>query len=114
MLHESFSWDKLSVIAGLILYRFYFCLYNGIIRGPHSAEFLQSLFRHIPGKLLVVSGGADVHHSQSVMETLARSNGCLWMERLPAYVSGSIRSNTVGRTSSNTRSPIYSSSMPGS
>jgi transposase len=85
LLHESFSWDKLSVIAGLTLYRFYFRIYEGSIRGPQAAEFLQALLRHIPGKLLVVWDGAAIHRSKPVKEALARSRGRLWLERLPAY-----------------------------
>ena len=85
MLHESFSWDKLSVIAGLTLWNFYFRIHEGSIRGPHAAEFLETLLRHIPGKLLVIWDGAAIHRSQPVKATLAVSQGRLWLERLPAY-----------------------------
>ena len=73
------------MIAGLTLYRFYFRIYEGSIRGPQAAEFLEALLRHIPGKLLVVWDGAAIHRSQPVREALTRSRGRLWLERLPAY-----------------------------
>ncbi|MBK8474786.1 MAG: transposase [Opitutaceae bacterium] len=90
------SWDKLSVIAGLTLWNFYFRIHEGSIRGPQAAEFLETLLRHIPGKLLVIWDGAAIHRSQPVKAVLAASNGRLWLERLPAYAPELIQSSISG------------------
>ncbi len=85
VLRETFNWDKLSVIAGLTLWNFYFRIYEGSINGERAAEFLQALLRHVPGKLLVIWDGAAIHRSQPVKQLLADRNGRLWLEKLPAY-----------------------------
>jgi transposase len=85
VLQETFNWDKLSLIAGLSIQRFYFRIYEGSINGERAAEFLGALLRHVRGKLLVIWDGAAIHRSQPVKELLAASAGRLWLERLPAY-----------------------------
>jgi len=70
VLRETFNWDKLSVIAGLTLWQFYFRIYEGSINGERAAEFLQALLRHVPGKLLVIWDGAAIHRSQFVKAVL--------------------------------------------
>lgn len=85
LLRETFNWDKFSLIAGLTLHNFYFRIHEGSIRGPEAAEFLKTLLRHIPGKLLIVWDGAAIHRSGPVKEILTSSAGRLWLERLPAY-----------------------------
>jgi len=85
VLQETFNWTKLSVIAGLSHLQFYFRIYEGSIRGPQAADFLQKLLQHIPGKLLVIWDGAAIHRSAPVKELLAKTNGRLWLARLPAY-----------------------------
>lgn len=85
VLQETFNWDKLSLIGGLTLQRFYFRLHEGSIRGPQVASFLRELLRHVPGRLLVIWDGAAIHRSQPVKEALSDSRGRLWIERLPAY-----------------------------
>ena len=85
VLRETFNWDKLSVIAGLTLWQFYFRIYEGSINGERAAEFLHALLRHVPGKLLVIWDGAAIHRSQCVKAVLTASAGRLWLEKLPAY-----------------------------
>lgn len=85
MLRETFNWEKLSVIAGLTLRRFYFRIYEGSINGERAAEFLRALRRHLRGRLLVIWDGAAIHRSKPVKAVLTESRGRLWLERLPAY-----------------------------
>ena len=85
VLQETFNWDKLSLIAGLTLWSFYFRIYEGSIKGPQVVEFLQALLQHLPGKLLIIWDGAAIHRSGPVKLLLAQSQGRLWLERLPAY-----------------------------
>jgi transposase len=85
VLHETFNWDKLSVIAGLTLWQFYFRIYEGSINGERAAEFLHALLRHVPGRLLVIWDGAAIHRSRFVKAVLNASAGRLWLEKLPAY-----------------------------
>ena len=85
VLRETFNWDKLSVIAGLTLWQFYFRIYEGSINGERAAEFLQALLRHLPGKLLIIWDGAAIHRSRLVKAVLTQSAGRLWLEKLPAY-----------------------------
>ena len=85
VLRETFNWDKLSVIAGLTLRRFYFRIYEGSINGERAAGFLRALRRHLRGRLLVIWDGAAIHRSQPVKAVLTESRGRLWLERLPAY-----------------------------
>ena len=98
MLRETFNWDKLSVIAGLTLWQFYFRIYEGRINGERAAEFPQALLRHLPGKLLVIWDGAAIHCSLLVKAVLTQSAGRLWLEKLPAYAPDSTQSNICGRT----------------
>lgn len=85
LLQETFNWEKLSLIAGLTVQRFYFRIYEGSITGERAAEFLGALLRHLPGKLLVIWDGAAIHRSQPVKKLLLECNQRIWLERLPAY-----------------------------
>lgn len=81
----SHSWGKLSVIAGITWWEFYFRLYRGSIKGRQAAEFLGHLRRQIPGKLLVIWDGLAVHRSRTVRHCVERSKGDIVLARLPAY-----------------------------
>lgn len=61
VLQETFNWDKLSLTAGIDLRQFSFRIYEGSINGKRTAEFLQALQRHNPGKLLAIRDGAAIH-----------------------------------------------------
>jgi transposase len=85
LLFHPFSWDNLSVIAGLCWWNFYFKLYEGSIKSPQVIEFLDHLQRHLPGRLLIIWDGAAIHRSGLIRDYLAGLEGKLWVERLPAY-----------------------------
>jgi len=81
----SHSWGKLSVIAGITWWEFYFRLYRGSIKGRQAAEFLGHLRRQISGKLLVIWDGLAVHRSLTVRRHVERTQGDLVLAHLPAY-----------------------------
>jgi transposase len=85
VLHETFNWKSLSIIGGLALWRFYFQMHKGSIKGPQVIEFLQHLQRHIPGKMLILWDGATIHRSLLVKNYLASTRRRVVVERLPAY-----------------------------
>ena len=85
MIQETFGWKSLSMIGGLALYRFYFQIHPGSIKGPQVIEFLRHLQRHVPGKLSVVWDGAPIHRSRLVQDYVASTAGRIVVERLPAY-----------------------------
>jgi transposase len=85
VLQETFNWKSLSVIGGIVLWRFYFQIYSGSIKGLQVIEFLKHLRRHVPGKLLIVWDGASIHRSALVRDYIASTNGQIAVERLPAY-----------------------------
>lgn len=41
MIQETFGWKSLSMIGGLSLYRFYFQIHPGNIKGPQAINFLR-------------------------------------------------------------------------
>lgn len=85
VLRETFSWQKLSLIAGMSWQGFLFRLHPGSIRSAQVVEFLEVLLRHLPGQLLVIWDGAPIHRSTVVRDFVARTEGRLEVERLPAY-----------------------------
>jgi hypothetical protein len=82
VLQFDFNWKKLSVMAGMTVWNFYFRLYPGTIKGPQVIEFLQHLQRHIEGKLLVIWDGGPIHRSRLVQDYLDNLKGKIWVERL--------------------------------
>ena len=85
LLQETFNWKSLSIIGGLVLWRFYFQIYSGSIKGAQVIEFLKHLQRHVPGKLLIIWDGASIHRSALVRDYIASTKGLIEIERLPAY-----------------------------
>jgi transposase len=85
VLQYHFNWHLLSAIAGITLWRFYFRLFPGTIRGPQIVEFLKHLSRHVPGKLLIIWDGLAAHRSRIVREYVEEQDGRITLERLPAY-----------------------------
>ena len=85
VLQETFGWKSLSIIGGLSLYRFYFQIHPGSIKGPQVIEFLGHLQRHVPGKLTVIWDGAPIHRSRLVQDYVASTDGRIVVDRLPAY-----------------------------
>jgi transposase len=85
VLQFHFNWNKLSAIAGITWWNFYFRLFPGSIKAPQVVVFLKHLLRHIPGKLLVIWDGLPSHRSRLVRDFVAAQEGRLQLERLPAY-----------------------------
>ena len=81
----SHAWGKLSVIAGLTWWEFYFRLFRGSIKSQQAVEFLGHLRRHIGRRLLVIWDGLAVHRSRRVRDYVERSGGQIVLARLPAY-----------------------------
>jgi len=55
-LEFNFNWKKLSAIARLSWWNFYFRLYPGASMTEQVIDFLKHLQRHVKGKLLIVWG----------------------------------------------------------
>ena len=53
----SHAWGKLSVIAGITWWAFYFRLFRGSIKSRQAVEFLGHLRRQIRGRLLIIWDG---------------------------------------------------------
>jgi transposase len=85
LLQETFNWKSLSIIGGLVLWRFFFQIYSGSIKGLQVVEFLKHLQRHIPSKLLIIWDGASIHRSALVRDYVASTHGQVEVQRLPAY-----------------------------
>jgi transposase len=85
VLQHHFNWKTLSVIAGITFWNFYFRLFPGSIKTPQVIEFLEHLLRHLPGNVLVIWDGLSAHRSRLVRDFVARQNGRLELEFLPAY-----------------------------
>src|SRR6266513_272643 len=85
VLQYHFNWQQLSAIAGITLYRFYFRLFPGAIKGPQLIEFLHALGRQIRRKVLVVWDGLPAHRSQLVRDYVDGLKGAIQLEYLPAY-----------------------------
>jgi transposase len=85
VLHETFNWKSLSIIGGLVLWRFFFQIHAGSIKSLQVIEFLEHLQRHIPGKILIIWDGASIHRSALVKNYVAATQGRIVIKRLPAY-----------------------------
>ena len=85
MLQYSFNWKKLSAVAGITGWNFYFQLHWGSIRSPQVVEFLTRLKRHIKKKLLVIWDHSKTHRSRLVQQFVAKHKGAIHLEYLPAY-----------------------------
>lgn len=85
VLQYHFNWKQLSVIAGITIYRFYFRLIPGTIKGLQLSEFLAALHKTIGRRLLVIGDGLAAHRSRSVRAYVESRRGAIQLERLPAY-----------------------------
>jgi transposase len=84
-LEFSHAWGKLSVIAGITRWQFYFRLYRGTIKALQAVDFLRHLRRQLPGKLLIIWDGLAVHRSRLVGHYVNRTHGQIALAHLPAY-----------------------------
>lgn len=80
----SHAWGKLSVIAGITWWEFYFRLFRGSIKSRQAVAFLGHLRRQIRGRLLILWDGLAVHRSRRVRDYVERSGGQIVLARLPA------------------------------
>ncbi|MEW6248944.1 MAG: transposase [Nitrospirota bacterium] len=64
----AFNWKRLSVIAGVTVWTFYFRLYPGTIKSPQIVDFLRHLRRQLRRKLLIIWDGLKAHRSRLVRE----------------------------------------------
>lgn len=85
VLQLAFNWKRLSVIAGVTIWTFYFRLYPSTIRSPQIVDFLRHLHRQLPRKLLIIWDGLRAHRSRLVRAYVEGSQGALRMAFLPAY-----------------------------
>lgn len=85
VLEFDFNWKKLSVVAGITVWNFYFRLHSGSIKSQQIIEFLKHLQLHLEGKLLVVWDGAAIHRSRKVQDYLDSLAGKIFAAKLPAY-----------------------------
>jgi transposase len=85
VLQYSFSWQQLSVIGGVSLWRFYFRLFAGSIRTPQVIEFLRALQATIRKKVLIIWDRLQAHRSKLVHRYVEAQGGAIALEFLPAY-----------------------------
>lgn len=85
MLQLAFNWKRLSVIAGVTVWTFYFRLYPGTIKSPQIVDFLRHLRRQLHRKLLIIWDGLKAHRSRLVRDYVEGSHGALRLAFLPAY-----------------------------
>ena len=81
----AFNWKRLSVVAGVTVWTFYFRLYPGTIKSPQIVDFLGHLRRQVPRKLLIIWDGLKAHRSRRVHQYVEASDGQLQVAFLPAY-----------------------------
>ncbi|MFO1462089.1 MAG: hypothetical protein U1G08_22120 [Verrucomicrobiota bacterium] len=73
------------MIGGLALYRFFFQIHPGSIKGPQVIEFLRHLQRLCSGETHRHLGRRPIHRSRLVQDYVASTDGRVVVERLPAY-----------------------------
>lgn len=85
VLQLNFNWKRLSVIAGVTVWTFYFRLYPGTIKSLQIVDFLRHLRRQLRRKLLIIWDGLKAHRSRLVHTYVEASDGMLRLAFLPAY-----------------------------
>lgn len=85
MVQPSFTWEQMSVIAGLSWSRIYFGFFDGAIRGEQVIEFLGAFKRQIRNKLPVIWDGEATHRSRLVRGWLDQQDGRVAEAALPPY-----------------------------
>ena len=85
ILQYNFNWDKISAVAGITFYNFYFRLYKGSIKSAEVVGFLNALLRHIRGPLTIVWDRLSAHKSKITRQFIADQGNRLVVEYLPGY-----------------------------
>jgi len=116
LLQHPGGWKRLSAVAALKRYGFYFRLYPGSIKAPQLIYFLSHLSRQIRGKILLVWDRLGVHRSKALGEWLAGQGDRFEVEYLPAYAPelnpveylwGWWKPNTVGNGCARTQEALH-------
>jgi transposase len=86
VLRHSFTWNQLSVVAGITFHDLYFKCVTGAVRAPEVVAFLKTLRRHFAGQpLLIVWDRLQAHRSRLVRDYVATQGDGIQLEFLPAY-----------------------------
>jgi transposase len=87
ILHERLTRDHLSAMSGITLDgRLYMIEQERAFKGGDVVRFLKHLMRQIPGKLLVIWDGSQIHRSRAVKDFLAGGAASrVQLEQLPGY-----------------------------
>ncbi len=113
ILQYNFNWDKMSAVAGITFYNFYFRLYKGSVKSAEVVEFLGALLRHIPGPLTIVWDRLSSHKSRITNDFITNTvNACVW-NTCRVTRRNSTRSSTSGLIGSSTRYPMFARKTSG-
>jgi hypothetical protein len=85
VLEFDFNWKKLSVVAGITIWNFYFRFYPSAVKTQQVIDFLGHLQRQLKEKLLIIWDGAMIHRSRQMREYLAEVEDRIYVASLPAY-----------------------------
>ena len=85
ILEFNFNWNKMSAIAGLSFFNFYFQLIEGSFKSRQVIDFLEHLRRYLRRKLLIVWDGLSAHKSKITRDYIASLKGRIEVEYLPGY-----------------------------
>ena len=80
----SFNWKSLSMVGGITLRTVYFRIFPGSIQSEQVVQFLRDLFRHLPGKVILIWDRLPAHRSKKVRGFLEKYER-VRQEFLPAY-----------------------------
>ena len=84
VLQYSFTWKKLSAVAGISFWNIYFKLVQGAVRALEIVAFLKALRRHLGDrKLLIDRDRLQAHKSWLVREYVESQEGAIHLEHLP-------------------------------
>lgn len=102
ILHEHLTRDHLSAMSAITLEgKLYMLEQDRAFKGEDVVRFLKHLMRQIPGKLLVIWEGSQIHRSRAVKEFLADGAASrVQLEQLPGYAPDLNPERGFGSTSS--------------
>ena len=84
MLRVPLTRDHLSVISGITAAgQLLVAVQARAFKGRDVVRFLQHLWGHLGGRLLIIWDGAPIHHDRLVHGFVAA--GAVWVEQLPGY-----------------------------
>lgn len=89
--HRHRSWNRLSAIGAVALRpgrpgaQPLLMFQRGTVRSPQLVRFLKHLRRHLPGPVILIWDGLNVHRSAATRAYLEQQAGWLRVQRLPGY-----------------------------